>query len=170
LRRTFFCLLGIILFAAGFYSSSSAISSFHPSSPRGAYFFLIISTMASIEIFPGLKVVIVSVDAQGGLTPMHSSLTGLGNPDETHHSLEVRDGTRFGILLTFDLSTRRSFHHVDYVNLDLRFDRRDVAHHQIPMPDIVKNGGNFAITTFTDRTIPSVKTAELRALTTGMMH
>jgi hypothetical protein len=126
--------------------------------------------MASIEIFPGLKVVIVSVDAQGFLTPMHSSPTGLGNPDETHHSLEVRNGTRFGILLVFDLSTRRSFHHVDYVELDLRFDRRDVAHHQIPMTDIVTNGGNSAITTFTDRTTRTVKTAEFRALTTGMVH
>lgn len=126
--------------------------------------------MASVQILPGLTVAIASVDSQGRLAPMRSSPTGLGTPNVTHHSLEVVNGTEFGVLLKFNMSTLRSFHHVDYVEVVLFFDGRAVAHHQIPIADIITLAGECALTTFTDRRSGTVKTAEFRALTTSMMH
>lgn len=127
--------------------------------------------MASVQIFPDLTVAIVAVDAQGFITPRHSSPTGLaGAPNVTHHSVEVRNGMGVGVLLDFGAPTPHSIHDTDYAEAAVFFDGPETAHRQIPMVEVDTNGGQYCFTTFTDRTTLAVKTAEFRALTTGTLN
>jgi hypothetical protein len=64
--------------------------------------------MASVEVFPELRVAVASEDAQESLTLLHSNHVDDLAPHTTLHHLEVTSGTRFAILLTFNTYALRA--------------------------------------------------------------
>lgn len=123
--------------------------------------------MASIWALQDVKVAIAFADAQEFLTPLPSTPVGNWNPAQAHHTLEVRDGTRFAVVLTVDLQ-KMAGHECDYVEVAVSFDGFEVAHHYIPLPELAANRGEFVIKTFVDGMSGMAKTAEFRVLTTGI--
>lgn len=124
--------------------------------------------MASVLLLPHIQVAIVSVDVHGVPFHMHSRQVGGSTPDMVHHSLKVEDGTRFAILLSFDLYILGTIQ-PDFVEVAMRFDGRDVAHFHMAITEIRANGGFCVIPTFIDGMSGEAATAEFRAVTTGII-
>lgn len=131
--------------------------------------FITPSTMASVWALQDVKVAIAFVNTQEFLTPLPSTPVGIWTPTQAHHTLEVRDGARFAVLLTVDLGKMLGFE-CDYVEVAVCLDGFEVAHHYIPLPELAANRGEFVIKTFVDGMSGYAKTAEFRVLTTGMTN
>lgn len=114
-------------------------------------------------------VAIVSVDAQGFLTPLPSSPISLLTPDTARHSLVVRDRTRFGIQFRFGLVLLDASQ-AELVEHAIRIDGFNVAHGHVPVTEIRADGGVLNILRFPDGMTGMAKTAEFRALATGRMN
>jgi hypothetical protein len=124
--------------------------------------------MASVAALPELRVAVASVDAQESLTPLHSVQCGGLPPHTTLHRLEVTGGTRFAVVLTFDLHAMRVTR-FRCVEVSLNFDGFYVAHRFITITKIVRNGGQLVFKTFADGFTGMSRTAEFRRLTPGMI-
>ena len=122
--------------------------------------------MASVFNLRGINVAIAYVDALGSLTPMRSSRIG-GTWNTTHHAIEVRDGMRFAVQLTFDLYSLGASM-AEYIEVAIRFDGFVVAHNHIPVTDIRAGGGVYNFLTFADGMTGVGMTAEFRALATSI--
>ena len=122
--------------------------------------------MASVQILPGVKVAIAYVDALGYITPMRSDFIGETH-NTTYHALEVRDGMRFTVQLTFDLYLLGASQ-AEFIEVAMRFDGFVVAHSHIPVIDIRAGRGVYNFLAFADGMTGMWKTAEFRALATGI--
>jgi hypothetical protein len=80
----------------------------------------------------------------------------------------VTGGTRFAVVLTFDLHAMRVTR-FRCVEVSLNFDGFYVAHRFITITKIVRNGGQLVFKTFADGFTGMSRTAEFRRLTPGMI-
>lgn len=122
--------------------------------------------MASVQNLPGVWVALASVDAYSNIRRLHSRPIGVPTPDTTHHSLEVIDGMKVVILIKLVLSMLRDSD-AELIEVAMRFDGFNVAHHHIPVTEILAGGGVYPFVTFLDGMTSMAKTAEFRAITTG---
>ena len=125
--------------------------------------------MVSIQIFLGLTVAIVSMDAQGSITSLQSTPTGLVTPTVTHHHVTMRHEAEYDLLLNIDISQPQFIYTVEFLEAVLFLDGLQAAYRQIPTAMFTANEGQYRFTAFTDRTTGTVKTVQFRALTAGTM-
>jgi len=135
---------------------------------RRASSFLITSTMASVQILPGVTVLIASVIVAGSFMPIPSSLIG-STTDTVYHLLGVRDGMRFVIQLIFDLFLL-SASQAEYVEFAIRIDGFNVAHGHMSVDALRARGGVFTINCLPDGMTGMAKIMEFRELATGKME
>jgi hypothetical protein len=125
--------------------------------------------MASVEVFPELRVAVASEDAQESLTLLHSNHVDDLAPHTTLHHLEVTSGTRFAILLTFNTYALRA-NPASCIEVSLTFDGFFATHCFVNITEIVRNAGQVVLKTFADGFTGMSRTAEFRTLTTGMIN
>ena len=89
--------------------------------------------------------------------------------DTIYHSLGVRDWVRLVVQLLFNLYLLGASQ-AEFIEFAVRIDGFNIAHGHIPVADIRAAGGVFNLLSIPDGTTGTVKTAELRALTTSKME